>query len=59
LSDLSWLLILLLSTVFVGTCMYHFGHAIGREQEKLDSKNRASAMRRHPSHHLRSVKRPE
>jgi hypothetical protein len=55
-SDLSWLIVLLLTSVFVGTCMYHFGHAIGREQQKIYSKNRLASMRRHPSWRLRSVK---
>jgi hypothetical protein len=56
LSDLSWLLILLFSTIFVGSCMYHFGHAIGREQQKIDDKARRASMHRHPSNGLRIVK---
>jgi hypothetical protein len=55
-NDLSWLLILLFSNIFVGYCMYHFGHGIGREQQKIDGRARLASMRRHPSSGIRIVK---
>jgi len=58
-SDLSWLLIILFSNVFVGYCMYHFGHGIGQEQQKINHVARLASMRRHPSSGLRAVKEKE
>jgi uncharacterized membrane-anchored protein YhcB (DUF1043 family) len=55
-STLSWLELMLLVTVVVGALMYHFGHAIGREQQKIDVEARRSSMRNHPSNHIRIVK---
>lgn len=56
-SNLSWLELLLFVAVIVGALMYHFGHAMGREQQKLDTALRLASMQRHPSNHLR-VKKP-
>jgi hypothetical protein len=55
-STLSWLELLIVLTVTVGTLMYHFGHGIGREQQKIDMAARAASMRRHPSNHIRLIK---
>ena len=55
-SDLAWLLIILFSNILTGYAMYHFGHGIGREQQKIDGKARLASMRRHPSSGIRSVK---
>ena len=52
----SWLIILLIISVTVGTCMYHFGHAIGKEQNQIDVEARRASMRRHPSNHIRLIK---
>jgi hypothetical protein len=54
-STASWLLILLFVAVTVGTCMYHFGHAIGRLAEYDAHKARVLAKAKHPSNHLRIV----
>ena len=55
-SSESWLLILIFSNVLTGWSMYHFGHGIGREQQKIDGKARLASMRRHPSSRIRVVK---
>jgi hypothetical protein len=67
-TTLSWLELLLFATVIVGALMYHFGHAMGKEQAELDEINRlrdraiGACMARHPagkrkdqSTHLRVV----
>jgi uncharacterized protein (DUF2126 family) len=53
-NTVAWLEILVFVTVAVGACMYHFGHAIGRQQERIDAEARLAAMRRHPSNPHRS-----
>ena len=50
---LSWLEVLIAVTVIVGAVMYHFGHAMGKEQQKLDTVGRMASMRNHPSYSLR------
>ena len=55
-TTLSWLELLLFIGVAVGALMYHFGHAIGREQQKIYVEARRASMRRHPSNHIRIVK---
>jgi hypothetical protein len=55
-TTLSWLELLLFAIVIVGALMYNFGHAIGREQQKIDVEARRASMRRHPSNHIRIVK---
>lgn len=52
-TTLSWLELLIFAVVVVGALMYHFGHAIGREQQLIDARARQASMRRHPSYHLR------
>jgi|KBSMisStaDraftv2_1062788.scaffolds.fasta_scaffold71346_6 hypothetical protein len=54
-STLSWLEVLGLVTIAVGALMYYFGHAMGREQQKIDVDARRASMQRHPSNHIRSV----
>ena len=48
-TTVSWLELLIFVAVAVGALMYHFGHAIGREQQKLHTEARQASMRRHPS----------
>lgn len=52
-STLNWLELLLAITIAVGTFMYYFGFAMGREQDKKDQEARRASMRNHPSYALR------
>ena len=50
---LSWLELMIFVVVVAGTAMYHFGHRMGREQQKIDHAGRLASMRNHPSYVLR------
>lgn len=61
----SWLVAMLVVSTIIGTLTYHFGFAMGKEQERLDRKAELQAWARergllvHPSGgitHLRVVK---